>query len=510
VIYRFAPFSLDTDSLELRDGDDLVRVEPQVFSVLAYLVEHRDRVVGKDELIDAVWGGRAISDGALNSRINSARRAVGDSGSAQNIIKTLPRRGFRFVGSVSEGGAPDTPSDVPGPVTDKPSIAVMPFANMSGDSELEFFADGITEDLITALSRLPRFRVVARGSTFSYKGRSPDVRQVARELGSRYVIEGGVRKAGNRIRLTVQLIDGGSGNQIWADRYDREVDDIFALQDDLTLAIVGALEPAMGQAERDRVTRKPTTSLDAWESYQRGMSHLHLRTAEDNAAARTLFQRAISIDPQFALAYAGFARTYYWDLLLGSAEPDREEARQAARRAVELEPDEAEAHLACGYVDYTILEIESAIPEFETALRLNPSYAPAYHYLATALIHTGRVEEALPHLFTAIRLSPRDPEIALFHARLSLAYLYLRRHEESVEWGRKAVRLPRIQWPAHCFLAASLAHLGRMGEAKQALEDLLAFRPGITADYVRTHLPAVVQENFDHLLAGLRKAGLPE
>ncbi len=227
MIYRFDAFSLDTESLELRDGDDPVAIEPGVFSVLAFLIEHRDRVVSKDELIEIVWDGRAISDGALNSRINAARRAVGDSGRAQSVIKTFTRRGFRFVGAVSEDTAPDTEADPLAAQFDKPSIAVLPFANLSNDAEQEYFSDGITEDLITALSRLRRFRVVARGSTFSYKDHSTDIRQIARELNARFVIEGSVRKAGNRIRLTAQLVDGGSGDQIWGGSIEMARSNIF-------------------------------------------------------------------------------------------------------------------------------------------------------------------------------------------------------------------------------------------------------------------------------------------
>ena len=329
-------------------------------------------------------------------------------------------------------------------------------------------------------------------------------------MDAQYVIEGSVRKAGNRIRLTVQLIDSGSGKHIWAERYDRELDDIFALQDELTLAVVGAIEPAMGRAEQDRAKRKPPESLDAWESYQQGMSYYYKRTREDNEAARKLFQQAISIDPQFALAYAGYARTYYYYVLFGASEGDREEAERSALKAIELDPDEAEAHLALGVVHFANREIASAIPEVETAISLNPGYASAYHLLGTLLTHIGRAEEALPRLMTAIQLSPKDGEIALFHARLALANLYLRRHEEAVEWGQKAVRLPGIQWPAHCYLVASLAHSDRQDEARRAVENLLTFRPGITAKFVRDHLPAIVPDNFEHLLGGLRKAGLPD
>ena len=510
MIYRFDPFSLDTESFELRRDGDVVAVEPQVFNVLAFLIKNRDRIVTKDEMIEAVWDGRAISDGALNSRINSARRAVGDDGDTQSIIKTIPRRGFRFVAAIGENAETAARTNLRASSADKPSIAVMPFANLSNDPEQEHFSDGIVEDLIAALSRIRRFRVAGRSSTFSYKARLPDSRQIAHELGVRYVIEGSVRKSGNKIRLNVELIDGESGDAIWVERYDRELEDIFTLQDELTLAIVGALEPALSRSERSRARRKSPESLDAWEAYQHGMSYFYKRTADDMTTARRLFQQAISIDPQFALAHAAYARTYFWNLLLETEQMDREEAESAALRAVRLDPEEAEAYLALGYARWVNRDFERAISEFETAISLNPSYAQAYHGLATTLIHTGRPEEAIPHLLTAISLSPKDAEIAPFHARLAAAYLFLGRYQEAVEWGRKAVRLPELQWPGHCFLVASLAHLNKTEEARAALADLMALRPGITLRFVDDRYPSAIQSQHAHLLDGLRKAGLPE
>lgn len=231
MIYRFHDLTLDTESLELRHGDEIVPVEPQVFRLLTHLVEKRGRVVSKDELIEVIWDGRAISDGALNSRINAARRAVGDSGEKQAIIKTFPRRGFRFVSSVTVHADADIANNVAGPFADKSSIAVLPFDNLSGDVEQEHFADGVVEDVITGLSRFRSLLVIARNSSFTYKGTSTDVRQVARELGVRYVVEGSVRRAGSRVRITAQLIDAETGGHLWADRFDGALDDVFYLQD---------------------------------------------------------------------------------------------------------------------------------------------------------------------------------------------------------------------------------------------------------------------------------------
>ena len=358
----------------------------------------------------------------------------------KNIVE--PVHAFRII--LDPG---TTVAAVTATIFDKPSIAVLPFDNMSGDTEQEYFSDGITDDLITALCRIRQFRVVARNSTFSFKGQFPDVRRVAEELNVRYVIEGSVRRAGNQIRLTAQLIDGDTGNHVWAERYDRSLDDIFSLQDELANTIVGAVEPAMGRAEQERANKKPPENLDAWESYQRGIWHLIRRTKLDMEEARKLFERAITLDSQFAQAYAGYARTFYFDVLLGFSDDGDEEALEAARKAVDLDNEDAGSHTALGQIYYVNRNNERAIPEFEAAIRLNPSYATAHHHLGRVLAHTGRPEEALPHLQAAIRLSPKDGEIAPFHAGVALANLYLRRHEDAVEWAREAIRLPGIQWP---------------------------------------------------------------
>jgi TolB-like protein len=252
--FSFSDQILDVDRRELRRSGELIALEPQVFDLLVYLVENRDRVVSKDDLLEAVWGGRIVSESAMTSRITAVRKAVGDSGKAQRLIRTVPRKGMRFVGVVREEQKPAASIDArpaatenpPGPLLslpDKPSIAVLPFANLNGDPEQEYFADGVVEEIITALSKIRWFFVIARNSSFSYQGRAVDVTQVGRELGVRYVIEGSVRKSGDRVRIAAQLIDTASGNHLWAERYDRELADIFAVQDDITERVVSAIEP---------------------------------------------------------------------------------------------------------------------------------------------------------------------------------------------------------------------------------------------------------------------------
>ncbi len=266
--YLFEEYAFDTDRRELHRGADIVSVAPQVFDLLDYLIRNRERVVSKDDLINAIWNGRSVSDAALTTRLNVARSAIGDSGEQQRFIKTLPRKGFRFVGPVREAQRPpasvavtDTPAQrlKPAlPLPDKPSIAVLPFTNLSSDPEQDYFADGMVEDIITALSRFKALFVIARNSSFTYKGRAVDIKQVGRELGVRYVLEGSVRKAASRVRITGQLVDTATGAHLWADRFDGGVGDVFDLQDQVTESVVGAIAPAVEKAEIERAKRKPT------------------------------------------------------------------------------------------------------------------------------------------------------------------------------------------------------------------------------------------------------------
>ena len=305
MIYRFDDYCLDIDRQELRCGETPVAIEPQVFDLLKLLIDNRDRVVSKDDLIAEVWRGRIVSDSTLTSRIAAARQAIGDSGDSQRLIRTVARKGVRFVGAVQgDPAAAETPAPLlPG----KPSIAVLPFDNMSGDAEQKFFADGVAEDIITALSRYPSLFVIARNSSFSFSGRHVDIKQVGRDLGVRYVLEGSLRRSANRVRVTAQLIEADSGNHVWAERYDRELSDIFAVQDEIAQATAGAIAPAIDRAERQRAARKAPASLDSWGAYQRGLWHLGQATAEDDAQAATFFQRGAELDPLFSGNYIGLS-----------------------------------------------------------------------------------------------------------------------------------------------------------------------------------------------------------
>src|SRR5271170_5285027 len=307
VKFSFADHALDTDRRELSRGSEPVALEPQVFDLLVYLLLNRERVVSKDDLIASVWGGRIVSDSTLTSRINAARKAIGDDGEQQRLIRTVARKGLRFVGTVSmhsDGGQPDPAGALPGPAPDddqerpqvlprpeRPAIAVLPFVNMSGDPEQEYFSDGISEDIITALSKLRWFFVIARNSSFIYKGRAVHMKEIAEDLGVGYVVEGSVRRSGNRLRIMVQLNDVATGSHVWAERYDRDLADVFAVQDEITEAIVAAIEPQLYAAENFRARRKPPDSMDAWDLVMRALSHYWRVTRQDNVVAQALLEK---------------------------------------------------------------------------------------------------------------------------------------------------------------------------------------------------------------------------
>ncbi len=396
---------------------------------------------------------------------------------------------------------------------DKPSIAVLPFENMSGDPEQEYIADGISEDLITALSKIRWFFVIARGSTFTYKNRAVDVTQVAKDLGVRYVLEGSVRKGGNRVRITAQLIDATTGQHVWAERYDRELADIFALQDEMAQTIVALVEPELGAVERERAHRKPPENLDAWETYQRGLWLMWTFLEDDNAEARRLFRRAHELDPGFAAAYAHEAYAHFITVVMGWADtPDEALATglMAANMALALDDKDPVAYFALGRVTMMRGEHDAAIAALETTLALNPSFAQAYHGLGFALALAGRLEEAVEMFDKAERLSPFDPLLWAFTITHGLACILARDNKTALQLARQTLQIPRASgyWP-HAVLAAALAHLGQMDEARAAVTEALEAKPDLSLTYLEKTLPTKEPDGLEPYLDGLRKAGLP-
>jgi adenylate cyclase len=393
---------------------------------------------------------------------------------------------------------------------DKPSLAVLPFTNMSGDPEQEFVSDGIAEDVISALSHYPSLFVIARNSTFTYKGRAVDVKQVGRELGVRYVLEGGVRKAGNRIRVTAQLIEAETGNHVWANRYDRDLADIFAVQDEITHALTTALTPAIADAELRRAIRKPPESLDAWAAYQRGLWHLSKANSEDDTIAQNFFRQAIDLDPTFAPGYSALAlaqlqaAAIYQKLSLAEAQSS---AEALARRAVSLDGADAEARSCLGWALQARGELDGALVEIERALAMSPNLAVAHWQRGATLIFSGQPMKGLDALETCIRLDPRDPFMAVRLLHIACGLYFAREYEGVIEAAKRLIRsypdFPMIyRWPA-----AALGQLGRAAEAREWLEKAISYAPAAFKMYVHNRVPWFRPEDHAHLVEGLRKAG---
>ena len=395
---------------------------------------------------------------------------------------------------------------------DKPSVAVLPFTNMSSDPEQEFFADGIAEDVITALSRHSSLFVIARNSSFTYKGRAVDVKEIGRELGVRYVLEGSLRKAGNRIRVTSQFVDAETGKHIWAEHYDRDLADIFAVQDEITEAVTIAITPAIADAEQQRALRKPPDSLDAWAAYQRGLWHVSRWTAQEHALAEKFFQRAVDLDPNFAGGYKGLA------VVLGSAAdfqsrdlPEAVSSAEAyARRAVALDGTDAESHCWLSYALRRRGDFEGALAEAERALTISPNMAAAHAVRAATLIFSGHPKEGIAGLKRSRRLDPRGPRSVGALNHMVLGLYFSREYETAIEAAKYEIRLfPEFPLP-YRWLAAALGQLGRIEEASQALDKAIAIAPAVFDMYVRQRPPWMRPEDHAHMLDGLRKAGWRE
>jgi adenylate cyclase len=513
--YLFEDYTLDAERRELHRGADIVPVAPQVFDLLEYLIRNRKRVVSKDDLINAVWNGRSVSDAALTTRLNAARCAIGDSGEEQRLIKTLPRKGFRFVGQVREArevaGLDDAPESAPA-VPDKPSIAVLPFANMSGDPEQEYFADGMVEEITTALSRFKWLFVIARNSSFTFKGKAVDIKEVGRRLGVRYVLQGAVRKASGKVRITGQLIEAATGAHIWADKFERDMTDIFALQDEVTLAVVSAIQPKLFQAEIAMTTRRRPEDLTAYDLCLRAIQQAVRSTRESLAEALRLVQRALELDPGFAAA-AALAGACHMENVLRSYAIDpqfeRKEAVRLMRLALSLD-DHGPDTLATAVLISALLvgDCEAEIEMADRAVALNPNSYHAWHRRGWVLKIAGQPEEAIRSFERAMRMSPVDPQQFTALTGMGFAFIELRRFDEAIVAGKKALRHnPCYPGPYRC-LAAAFAHLGRDAEAREAAARMLKIDPAFTisAWIARSQL----SKNAKLMIEGFRKAGLTE
>jgi adenylate cyclase len=517
--YRFEEFAFDTDRRELHRGAEVVSITPQVFDLLEYLIRNRERVVSKDDLINAVWDGRIVSDAALTTRMNAVRAAIGDTGEEQRFIKTLPRKGFRFVGQVREarevaglnpGDAPESALALP----DKPSIAVLPFENMSDDPEQQYFADGMVEEIITALSRFKWLFVIARNSSFTFKGKAVDIKEVGRRLGVRYVLEGSVRKASGKVRIAGQLLDAMTGAHIWADRFERDLTDIFALQDEVTVAVVSAIQPKLLQTEIAMATRRRPENLSAYDFYLRALQQFYLSTREGLAEAIRLAYRALELDPRFGLVAALAANCHTQNVLWDySADPqfDRKEAVRLLRSSLSMDDSDPEILAMASLVSaFMVSDRENEMEMADRAVALNPNSYRVWLNRGWVYRVAGLPEEAIRSFERALRTSPLDPELCQPFAGMAYALIELGHFGEAIVAGKKAQRQNPSFPPAYRCLASAFAHLGRDAEAREAAARLLQLDPAFTISAWIARAPGLAEPSWKLLIEGLRKAGLPE
>ena len=426
----------------------------------------------------------------------------------KNIARSV--RAYRVVTEAR----PAMPQITAGPpLPDKPSIAVLPFTNMSADPEQEFLADGIAEDVITALSRYPSLFVIARNSSFTYKGRAVDVTQIGRELGVRYVLEGSLRKSGNRIRVTAQCVEAETGKHVWAQRYDRELADIFAVQDEITEAATIAIAPAIADAERQRAMRRPPANLDAWAAYQRGLWHLGQANKDDNVLSQQFFRQAIDLDPNFAGGYSGLSTAYILAVTQFQTRPIaelQELAAPLARRAVALDNTDADARACLAVVLLTRGDFGAVQIEADRALAASPNLAHAHGVRGVGLMLAGEREEGIRSLLNCTRLDPLDPLVSLRLSQIALGHYFSRDYEAAVEVAKRIIQSYPDFPTSYRTLAAALAQVGRLDEAKDTLAKALALAPLSFDMYVRGRPPWIRGEDHAHMLEGLRKAGWKE
>ncbi len=519
--YRFEDYVLDSGRRELRRGTELIAVEPQVFDLLTFLIHHRDRVISKDDLMAAIWNRRIVSESALSSRINSVRAALRDTGEEQRLIKTLRGKGFRFVGAVSEAehtsrampASPATPTSSTPLLADQPSIAVLPFVNISGDPAQDYFADGMTEEIITALARFKNLFVIDRNSSFAYRGQAENIKQIARELGVRYVLEGSVRNSGDRVRITGQLIVAETSTHIWANRFERRLADIFDLQDEITENIVGAVEPEILSAEMRRARGKRPDSLAAYDCVLRAYQHLFNLTLEDNDRALDFLRQAIRLAPDYALAYAyaSWANLFRVQLIQGgSLRPLLTEALTLAQQAVERDSTDPLIQTIRGAWQLMVeRDFDGGVARHEEAFEKNPNsvWICGCNGFGHALCRNP--QRTLDMLERARRLSPRDPTMFLWLPGGAIVHFLAGRTDQAIQWTEDALRLnPRHVISLFLRVAAEVA-AGQTDAACRTVERMRGVNPTLNVRFASKMLPFKFADDKERILSALRDAGLP-
>lgn len=497
--FIFGPFVLDTGAGTLLRNDDLVAVGHRGAKLLAALVARPGEILDKAELMDAAWPGIAVEEGNLTVQISQLRRLLGQTEDGGEWIATVPRVGYRFTGTIEQRGAAKRG---PLPLPDKPSIAVLPFINLGNDPEQESFADGLTEDLITDLSRTSGLFVIARNSVFAYKGKAMDVREIAEGLGVRYLLEGSARRAAGRVRINAQLVNAVSGEHLWAERFDRGLEDIFAVQDEVTGKIVEAL---LGRL-RPLPPRNRPSNLEAYDLCVRAR-RLMDDSPQTGREAHLMLTRAILLDPGYAEAYRWLAMNHWmgWVHWGQPMEPNRGLSLDLARKAVEIDPNAAGGHWVLANLLAYERRFAEADAEFARAIELDPNEADTWATLSDIAVLGGRVEEGLEHARKAIRLNPFPP--SWYYLVLGAAQYAARDYEASVETLK---REETYRTSSRRFLAASLAQLGRLDEARTEVALFLIANPHFSTRYWVETEPFGDDATRDHVVEGFLKAGLPE
>ena len=527
MIFKFKRFTLDTTRFALCLEGEPVAIEPLAFNLLAYLITHRNRVVSKEELFDALWCGKVVTDAALGARLKDARKAVQDSGSKQDTIKTLHRRGYQFVADVTAHARPsslETPGDLPSIPTspdsqDKPSIAVLPFKNLSNDPEQDYFSDGMTEDIITELSRFRTIFVAARKTSFLIKGKKLSAKEVGSILGVHYLVEGSIRRAGNRIRISAQLVQCESGNHIWAERYDKELDDIFDLQDEVTRSIVAVLPGRVEDDVIDRAQRKPTENRNAYELVMQAKAYRDLFCTEANIKLRECCEKALALDPYYARAYMYISDSCVVDIWWGVADEDGYRlALEYARKAIALDPNDMfiQDHLGFAFLSQGMWEEAEA--QFDKTLPKITNEAESMAWIGYAYLLLDHREKAREVVLEAMRRNPLHRPTLDW--ALGQIYYFEERYDEVV---KLLVGEALLSGLAHGFLAGAYANLNRADEAKASLNSFIQQRHREFGSRNRTVKENSIEalagsframwrnpESWNRFAEGLRKAGLPE
>ena len=504
----FGPFVLNTESGTLVRQGVPVPVGYRALLILAALLKRPGDILSKSDLLDAAWPNTVIEEGNLSVQIASLRKLLGPSPTGVEWIATVPRVGYRFTGTIKKPGGADSGerSSEPGP-----SIAVLPFANFSDDAEQQYFADGLAEDIILRLARLRWLFVCARNSSFTYRGKSVDVKQVGRELGVRYVLDGTVRRSGQRLRILTQLNEVATGLQVWAERYDVELSEFFALQDQIAESVIAAIEPQLHAAEHQRFLTRPPDNLDAWGFVMKAMPYVWTwGTAAEIEIAQALLTRATDIDPNDPRANSLLAWTHAARVQLGWADGTGvlPTARATAQRAIQRDPEDPWTHFAAGYVHMVSRRFVSAVNELSEAIELNPSFAFAHVILGSTYGYGGMPDDGLHHLALAARLSPRDFTRAGNFATAGLCQFMARRFGEAVASELRAVELRPHFGTAWRTLAAAAGMANENETAVQALSEATRLHPSLSIDWVQKHHPIVHEKDRATYIEGLRRAGL--